>query len=275
MTVGGESDRSGAVLASPAEVRAWPPRGGEDDGEGNASGPMRRARPDRPSPSQTAVTPTQSSATARRRHLGGRGHEDDGKTVDVRLDENTSSSSWMPKRGRVRTGASGQREAAGEIAGPHCRARDDAAGFPRRAPRREVSRHDAAGAETVFSPDRHAGQTIAPPPSQTPSPIVIGAADSQPGAGVGFEGMRRGQELDARRDLDLVADRHGRAVEEDGAVVDEAARADADRVAVVALEGRHDLRALADAAEWLAKQRAELLPSVTLVALKRSTSRRA
>ena len=72
--------------------------------------------------------------------------------------------------------------------------------------------------------------------------------------------MRGGQELDARGNLDLVADRHRRAVEDDGAVVDEAARAEADRESVVALERRPDLSALAEAAEQLAQNGEPLLP---------------
>lgn len=63
--------------------------------------------------------------------------------------------------------------------------------------------------------------------------------------------MRRGQQLHAGADLDVRADRDRRAVENDRAEVQEAARADADREPVVAPQRRGDECTLADRAEQL------------------------
>ena len=45
---------------------------------------------------------------------------------------------------------------------------------------RQVARDHGARADDGVVADRHPGQTIPPPPSQTLSPSVIGAPDSQP-----------------------------------------------------------------------------------------------
>ncbi len=113
---------------------------------------------------------------------------------------------------------------------------------------------------TVSSPIVTPGQTIAPPPSQTLSPIVIGSADSQP--------CRRGSGsigCVAVRSCTFVASwqaspiRIGAGVEHDAVEVDERPCADRDLGAVVAPERRADDHSLAELPEELAQDRVAAL----------------
>ena len=72
-------------------------------------------------------------------------------------------------------------------------------------------------------------------------------------AGVGFEGMGCGEELDVGADLDVVADGDFGDVEGDESPVDEGAGADVGLVAVVAAEGGADGGGLAEETEELAE----------------------
>jgi hypothetical protein len=93
------------------------------------------------------------------------------------------------------------------------------------------------------------GQTIAPPPSHTLSPIVIGSAASQPArrcsGSIGCVGVRIWT-------AGAIWHPERRHVEQHAVEVDERARADRDVAAVVAAEGRPDHDAVADVAEQLA-----------------------
>ena len=62
------------------------------------------------------------------------------------------------------------------------------------------------------------------------------------------------EQLHRRSNLDIVADGHAGAVEDDRPVVDERAVADPDLIAVVALERRHDDRVPAEVTEQVVQQ---------------------
>src|SRR4029453_2911438 len=108
---------------------------------------------------------------------------------------------------------------------------------------------------TVFSPTLTPGQTITPPPSQT----FVGDGDGLGRlplgpAGLRFQRVGRGQELNIGADLYVVADPDGGHVEQDHPDVDEGPRPDMDLVAVVAVQRRADLGALPHRAQQLAQQ---------------------
>ena len=108
---------------------------------------------------------------------------------------------------------------------------------------------------TVSSPMVTPGFTIAPAPSHTLSAHRDGVRELPVvAAKVGVEGMGGGEQLDAGRDLAVVADGHRGGVEDHAAVVDEGPGPDADAAAVVAPErGLYD-GPVADVPEQLLQQ---------------------